>query len=504
MTVEQTTVKQTTEPELRYEKLHRPASDFNNRSDYLDHELQITNLENKRWGFFLPKKHFNFEWEDLVPGFSGAIGNTIILIGVVGAYAAGFGLSPEFTTENVRLEAVWVGIFGAILLAFLNQRTGGAGTHGWMIPLVPMLVAAGGHPLAMTIMMCLLGLTLSFLRGGSLLQALTPNGVIAGLLIFFGFTGSMDQMRALRTWTDQLGIDFLFILLALSTLLIYTLLAKVGARWAAIPACGGAAAIIALLMGAPFKFVTPPGIPNFNPFYWWGANTGWQLGLPTLEHFIAVIPFAIIAVVFWPPDAMGLIAFQKTFYPPKSENAYLHTDDCFRAISLRQMSGGLLGGGAICDPWGTLVIPAAIIKRPLPAAQIIMGTVSALAALSGYVLDIFTFPPMLRVVLLVGVFIPMIEIGIRLIKTVRDSYGAATCMATGMFINPIFGWAFATLVENFGLLGPTEPERQEQVNKVLTRRAQLVITAVTFVITTTVMAIVGMLPGVPGIMVAGN
>jgi len=40
--------------ERRYEKLHRPAKEFKSRSEYLDHELQITNLEDKRWGFLKP------------------------------------------------------------------------------------------------------------------------------------------------------------------------------------------------------------------------------------------------------------------------------------------------------------------------------------------------------------------------------------------------------------------------------------------------------------------
>jgi len=49
-------------------------------------------------------------------------------------------------------------------------------------------------------------------------------------------------------------------------------------------------------MGAPFAFHTEPGLPNMNPMYWWGEDTGWMLGLPTIEHFMVVLPFAILAV----------------------------------------------------------------------------------------------------------------------------------------------------------------------------------------------------------------
>lgn len=497
MAVEPTATKNL---KTEYEKRHRPASDFKRRSEYLDHELQITNLENKRWGLFLAKKQFRFEWEDLVPAFAGTLGTVALTTGVVVAFTTAYGLPDAFAMENIRLEVFWGALFGATLMAFLHPRTGAAGTHGWMIPLVPAVVAVGGHPLALGIVIGLIGLVLSFLRGGALLQALTPNGVVAGLLILFGFLGAIDQVRALRAWTDGLGIEFLFIVLILISLLIYSYLAKTGARWAAIPICGPVGAIIALAMGAPFTFTTPPAFPNFNPFYWWGADTGWMLGLPTFEHFIAVIPFAVIAIVMWPPDAIGLIAFQRTYYPPNSENAYMHIDDGFRTISLRQLTGSLLGGGQISDPWGTLVIPCAIIKRPLAAAQALCGIFAALVAVSGYLMDLVVFPPVLRMTLLVGVFFPLLEIGMRLLKTTRDTVGAGTCIAAGLFINPIFGWAFATLVESYGLLGSIEPERLKQINEVLSRRMQLVLATVLFIVCVGIMAIVGMLPGVPGIM----
>lgn len=134
--------------ELRYERLHRPAKEFKNRSDYLDHELQITNLEDKRWGLLKPKKDFRFEWEDFIPAIAATIGSSVLSFGIIGGYVTGFGLSNQFLLENVRLELVLVGLI-IIAFMFLNPRLGGIGHHGWMIPLVPAIVAAGGHPLAM-------------------------------------------------------------------------------------------------------------------------------------------------------------------------------------------------------------------------------------------------------------------------------------------------------------------------------------------------------------------
>ena len=480
----------------QYAKQHRPAKEFKSRSDYLDHELQITNLEDKRWGFFKPGRDFRWEWEDLIPAISGTIGGSVLAFGIIGAFTTGFGLPVQLLLENVRLELVLVG-FIMIAFNFLHPRLGGTGAHGWMIPVIPAIVVAGGHPLAMGLVMGGLGLILSFIKGGAILQALTPNGVIAGLLILFGIEGMLGQVRGLNAWTVQLGIDYLFMAMALVSLLVYALLAKLKARWAAIPACTAAGSIVALAMGAPFRFATSPGIPNFNPFYWWGTNTGWMLGLPTLENFIAVIPFAIIAVVMWPPDALGLIAFQRAGYPAGTEKTLIHIDDTFTVLGIRQIIGSLFGNGILTDPWGTYVIPASTIKRPLAPGQILMGMILIISALSGYLLDIYNFPPVVRIGLIFGVFVPLFEIGMRLLKTARDTQGAAMCLATGVFINPVIGWALAMAVENCGLLGPVEPERLEKMRQVMSRRTQLVISVVVLAIVLVIMGWVGLLPGVP-------
>jgi len=78
---EQLTIEEPTTGEKRYEKLHRPAQEFKSRSDYLDHELQITNLEDKRWGFYKPKRDFRFEWEDLIPAVAATIGSSVLTLG---------------------------------------------------------------------------------------------------------------------------------------------------------------------------------------------------------------------------------------------------------------------------------------------------------------------------------------------------------------------------------------------------------------------------------------
>ncbi|MBO0180627.1 DUF3360 family protein, partial [Vibrio parahaemolyticus] len=90
---------------------------------------------------------------------------------------------PEFIAENVRYELLIAGALFVILFsAILNPNANLAGTHGPMIPLIPMIAAAGGHPLALGLMVCVFGLILALTKGGSKLMTLTGIGVRGGLL----------------------------------------------------------------------------------------------------------------------------------------------------------------------------------------------------------------------------------------------------------------------------------------------------------------------------------
>src|SRR5690554_7744669 len=79
------------------------------------------------------------------------------------------------------------------------------GTHGPLIPLVPIIVASSGHPMALGIMIGVLGFTLGIFRGGSLLARLTSDGVCGGELLFLGFIGMTSQIKNLYAWAN--GFD---------------------------------------------------------------------------------------------------------------------------------------------------------------------------------------------------------------------------------------------------------------------------------------------------------
>lgn len=453
-----------------YKESHKPASEFENRSDYLDHELQIMNP--KRYKLNLPFRDFRFEWEDLVPALAGTLGIIAMYSSVMMAWADGLTeawdhitLGKEFAIEVSRVEMIIPAILFVILASgFFNPRANLAGNHGPMIPLIASIALAGAHPLALAILIGIFGLLLSFFKGGSKLVNLTSKGVAGGLLIFLGFTGALSQIKTIQTWstglessTIEIGtMGYLGLVILAVTIVLYSYLARIGKRWLAIPACAITALIVALIGGAGFdlQFTTEMGLPNLNPIYWWGSTEeGWMLGLPNSSHFIASLPFAILAVAMWSPDFLGHRIFQEMNYPKKTDKVLMDVDDTMTMCSFRQMVGTAVGGGNITSSWGTYMIPAAIAKRPIPAGAILLGLMVVMVAILGSPMDVAVWPPVRAIALLVGVFLPMIEAGIQMIKESASAQAAGICIFTAMVTNPVLAWALAMFLDNNGLIG---------------------------------------------------
>ncbi len=196
--------------ERSYQELHRPASDFSSRSDYLDHELKI--MKPRRFGLNLPGRDFRFELEDLVPALAGTIGIIAMYSAVMMSWADGLteawdhiNLGKEFAIEVARVEMLIPALLFCVLASgFINPRANLAGNHGPMIPLIGTIALAGAHPLALAILLGVFGLLLSYFKGGSKLVNLTGEGVAGGLLVFLGFTGAMSQIGQIQNWATGL------------------------------------------------------------------------------------------------------------------------------------------------------------------------------------------------------------------------------------------------------------------------------------------------------------
>ncbi|MCG6271713.1 DUF3360 domain-containing protein [Vibrio vulnificus] len=476
-----------------YQSRRRKANEFSTRSEYLEHELNI--LSFKKWRIHLPFRDFGIEIEDWVPAIAATIGKVVMVTAMVAAFAAQFGLSPEFVAENVRYELIIAGLLFVIFFsAILNPRANLAGTHGPMIPLIPLVAAAGGHPLALGIMVGVFGLILSATKGGSKLVRLTGEGVRGGLLIYLGAVGLISQLSKFESWSVASSMESVSFVVISTTIVIYAYLAKIEKRWLAIPLCSLIAGVVSYLMGVPFEFTTEPGLPNMSPFYWWGEETGWQLGWPEFEHYIAVIPFAILAVAMWSPDFLGHRVFQELNYPKTAKDALMDVDDTMTVCSIRQIIGAGLGGGNLASSWGTYMIPAAIAKRPIPGGALLTGILCIVAAVLGYPMDLAMWEPVLRVALLVGVFLPLLEAGMQMVRNARNSQSAGICMFACALVNPVFGWAITMLLDNTGLIG--NRERSETLN----RTDRLGIPLATVLVCVGALAAVGQLPGIPALL----
>ncbi|MCD9479514.1 DUF3360 domain-containing protein [Photobacterium phosphoreum] len=483
---------QINEDELTYDQQHKPRSEFGSREQYLDHELQI--MAPKRWRPNLPFKDYRFEIEDTIPALAGTIGKVVMVGAIAATFAEALGLNEGFILENVRYELLIASVFIILFSGFLLPTANLAGTHGPLIPLIPIIVAAGGHPMAFGLLIGAFGLILAISKGGSMLANLTSKGVCGGLLLYLGFVGTASQVKNLFAWAEGIGMSHIAFVVIFCTIILYALLDHFRKRWLAVPLSCLLGGTLAFAMGAPFSFQTEPGLPNMNPMYWWGEDTGWMLGLPTLEHFMVVLPFAILAVAMWSPDFLGHQVFQKISYPERTEKVHMNIDDTMTTASIRQTFGSLLGGSNFTSSWGTYIVPAAIAKRPIPAGALLTALFCIIASVWGYPMDLAIWQPVLCVALIVGVFVPLLEAGMEMTREGKTTQSAAIVVFSSVLVNPAFGWSLTMLLDNLGLVGCKERSSK------LSKMSSWVLPGTMFIALSGVMALVGLLPGIPAII----
>lgn len=478
--------------EKSYAELHQPSSAFELRDAYLNHELQI--MQPKRWRPNLPFRDYRFEWEDMIPAIAGTIGKVVMVGAVAAAFAGPLGLPEDFILENVRYELLIAAAFILILSGFLLPGANLPGTHGPLIPLIPIVVAAGGHPLAFGISIAILGLLMALFKGGSLMAKLTSNGVCGGLLLYLGFIGTTGQVKKLFDWAGTFGKPHIAFIVIMGTILMYALLEHWRKRWLAVPVGCVLAGVTAFILGAPFAFETEPGLPPMSPAYWWGENSGWMLGLPDMNSFLVVFPFAVLAVAMWSPDFLGHQVFQKLSYPEKTEKMHMNIDDTMVSCSMRQAVGSVLGGANFTSSWGTYIVPASIAKRPIPAGAVLTAFLCIITALWGYPMDLAIWQPVLSVALVVGVYVPLLEAGMEMTRKGKTTQSAAIVVFSSALVNPVFGWSLTMLLDNLGLIG----DKKRSIE--LGFAGRVLVPVIGFTVLCLAMGAVGMLPGIPAFL----
>ena len=418
--------------------------------DELDHDLISYNP--KPWKINLPFRDYTLKREDLIPALAGAIGKISLVAAFAMAWATGLGITdPSFITENVRLEIVIASIFALFFSGILNPSASPPGTLAPLIPLVPVMIAAGVHPVPFGIIISLTGFT--FARNGYFQDIVNINGAgtKAGILILFGVMGVSSSLQNLQTWSVNSGHSSLFFAIIFFGMILYLLLTRINAKWLIIPASALLSLIIASLYGLFPSFETGPGLPIINPVYWWNQRWGIGFGL-NLPNFIAAVPFALLVMTMWPLDALAVKTLQETNYPPEAKRAMLNMNATFIGVTLRNMVGVLLGGAQTAAVWRSFMIPLATVKRPIGGSAILLGLFGIAFALLGFPIDISVFPALVWLVLLLGVFLPMLEIGLSAIQDRTTASVALICFVLGIAISPVVGWSFAVLIENFNLI----------------------------------------------------
>jgi len=109
-------------------------------------------------------------------------------------------------------------------------------------------------------------------------------------------------------------------------------------------------------------------------------------------------------------------------------------------------------------------------------------------------MDLAIWQPVLCVALIVGVFIPLLEAGMEMTREGKTTQSAAIVVFASSLVNPAFGWSLTMLLDNLGLIGCKERSAD------LSPMSRWKIPLLMFVLLTSVMAMVGMLPGIPALL----
>ncbi|MEG6586766.1 DUF3360 family protein [Dendrosporobacter sp. 1207_IL3150] len=436
------------------------------RKDLLEKDLLSYNP--KRWRINIPFKDYSFKVEDFVPALSGAIGKVAIVAAFAVAWSKGFGITdPSFVTENVRLEIVLGSILTLILCAFLNPYAGPPGTLAPLIPIIPLMVVSGVHPLPLGIMIGLIGLVIASFNWFSKIVQINGTGTKGGVILLFGFMGITSSLDTLRSWSIIQGSPDIFTILIVAGVVLFLILNKLKLRWLIIPICAAAALVISASFGIYPAFKTGAGLPTIDASLWWNEKWGIGWGL-SASNFISALPFAILAVVMWPIDAVAIKTIQENNYPKEAKKAVFDMNDTYLIVALRNIIGVVLGGGQVAAVWRSFMIPLGMVKRPIGASAFLLGVVGIAFGLLGFPIDIAVFPPLLGLVLIFGVYLPLVEVGLDTIKSTAEIQIAAVCFIIGIAVNPVIGWIAAVLIENFKLISASECTRT------LTRQEKLI------------------------------
>ncbi|MHB8129015.1 MAG: DUF3360 family protein [Mobilitalea sp.] len=98
---------------------------------------------------------------------------------------------------------MFTGLITILFCAILNPYAGPPGTLAPLIPIIPMMISSGVHPLPLSILVGLIGLVVSAFRFFSKVVEINGKGTKSGIILLFGFLGISSSLDSLRNWADK-------------------------------------------------------------------------------------------------------------------------------------------------------------------------------------------------------------------------------------------------------------------------------------------------------------
>jgi hypothetical protein len=429
----------------------------------------LENYDPRPWRWNVPGKAYTLRIEDMVPALSGVVGKIALAAAFAMAWSSGLKIAdPTFVAENVRLELFVAALFALLFSAVLNPSAGPPGTLAPLIPVIPVMIAAGVHPLPFAVLVGLFGIIIASLGFFRHIVRINGPGTRGGVLLLFGILGVTGSLENLQVWTDGSHHENLLFPLLILGAGVHLFLGRRNMKWLVIPACAVLALLVSALFGLFPTFDTPAALPILDPNHWW--NVKWGIGYGwTVQNVVVALPFAVLVIAMWPIDALAIISMQESHYPVRATKAIMNLDATFVIVSIRNMLGTILGGGQVAAVWRSFMIPLAVARRPIGGSALLLAIAGVTFAFLGFPIDIAIFPPLVWLVLIFGVFIPMIEIGVGLLHNPAAIQLAILCLVLGIGLNPIVGWSVALVAENFQLISDKNQDRViRPVEKVIT------------------------------------
>lgn len=425
---------------------HQEEIDIKQRYDTL--ESALNEYHPKRWSINIPFRDYSIKWIDLVPALAGIIGKISLVAAFATGWASALGIQDAgMIADSVRLELMIASVATILFCAIINPYAAPAGTLAPLIPLIPAMAAAGVHPLPFALLVSLIGFVFAKTGVFNMLVRLNGPGTKAGVSLLFGGMGILHAAQKLNLWAQDHQEPYFAWIILFVGFLLYVFMRRAKIRWLVIPVCVIAALTVSAVFGLFPLISAQIGLPVLDPAFWWIHRWGVGYGL-SIQNFVSAIPFVILVLTMWPVDALAIQTLQERNYPSTAKRAIMNVDDSFILITVRNLAGAVLGGVQTAAVWRSFMIPLAVSKRPIGGSALLLGLIGILFALLGFPVDIAIFPPLVYMVLIFGVFTPMLEGGWECVDNVRTLASAISCIALGVIFSPTIGWGAALAMEN--------------------------------------------------------